>query len=392
MKAHWTVCLAAGLVLGLAGCQSPPPGPVVRMTGDPVVDGEAMLAITPEKDRVLLEYKTALLAMRTGRFDVAKRLLDSAIARIGGIYGRDKSAEQARGFFHSESKKTFIGEPYERVMAYHYRGILYWMDGEPDNARACFRSAEIMDSQAEDQQYASDYMLLDYLDALATVKLGGDGSDAFKLAKELAKGRSLPPLDPKANVLIFFDFGAGPVKYSGGRYREQLRFAPGSSPVQSADIRVEAFTEDIFPYDDLYFQATTRGGRAMDYILEGKAHWKEGTEIGGAVAIGAGAALAMDRHTETAGLALMGAGILTELVSGAIKTAADIRSWDNLPQYISFAPLRMQPGPHVLFVDFKDRSGAVIPGMTKTINFTVPANGADKVIFVSDQSSAMLNL
>jgi hypothetical protein len=362
------------------------------MTGDPVTDGEAMLSITPERDKVLLEYQTALTAMRLGRFDDARRLLDAAIARIGGIYGRDKSAEESRSVFHAESKKTFIGEPYERVMAYDYRGILYWMSGEPDNARACFRSGEIMDSYAEDQQYASDYMLLDYLDALATVKLGGDGSDAFKLAQNLAKGRPLPPLDPKANVLIFLEFGAGPVKYSTGRYHEELRFGPGSSPVQSADIRVETFTEDIFPYDDLYFQATTRGGRAMDYVLEGKAHWKEGTEIAGAVAIGAGAVLAEDRHTQTAGLALLGAGVLTEIVSASMRPAADIRSWDNLPQYISFAPLRMQPGPHTLLVDFKDRTGTVIPGLTKTINFTVAANGPDKVIFVSDQSAALLNL
>ena len=43
----------------------------------------------------------------------------------------DKSARKARGYFHEESSKGFRGEPYERVMAYYYRGILYWMDGEP---------------------------------------------------------------------------------------------------------------------------------------------------------------------------------------------------------------------------------------------------------------------
>jgi hypothetical protein len=31
---------------------------------------------------------------------------------------------------------VFIGEPYERAMAYYYRGLLYWRDGEIDNARA----------------------------------------------------------------------------------------------------------------------------------------------------------------------------------------------------------------------------------------------------------------
>ena len=36
--------------------------------------------------------------------------------------------------FHPESSKVFIGEPYERAMAYYYRAILYWRDGQPDNA------------------------------------------------------------------------------------------------------------------------------------------------------------------------------------------------------------------------------------------------------------------
>ena len=65
--------------------------------------------------------------------------LDDALARVGNIIGPDKSAKKARGLFNEEAKKTFLGEPYERVMAYFYRGILYWMNGAPDNARACFR-------------------------------------------------------------------------------------------------------------------------------------------------------------------------------------------------------------------------------------------------------------
>ena len=61
-------------------------------------------------------------------------------------------------------KKTFIGEPYERSMAYFYRGVIYWMDGELDNARACFKSAEFEDSDAENEEYTGDWVLPDYLD------------------------------------------------------------------------------------------------------------------------------------------------------------------------------------------------------------------------------------
>jgi hypothetical protein len=72
-------------------------------------------------------------------------------------------------------------------MAYFYRGILYWMDGEIDNARACFRSAQFMDSDAENQSYANDYVLLEYLDGFATAKLGGDGSDALARSRKVAR-------------------------------------------------------------------------------------------------------------------------------------------------------------------------------------------------------------
>ncbi|MCI0534322.1 MAG: hypothetical protein L0Z50_03745, partial [Verrucomicrobiales bacterium] len=111
-------------------------------TGDPVVDGKTAISQGPAKDKTLWEYRTAVAALRRGQYEEAKKLLDDALLTIGGSTAGDKQARKARGYFHEESRKTFHGEPYERVMAYFYRGILYWMDGEPDNARACFRNGE----------------------------------------------------------------------------------------------------------------------------------------------------------------------------------------------------------------------------------------------------------
>src|SRR4029079_12483852 len=169
------------------GCATAPKQPPVVLTGDIMVDGPNAIEHGPPRDKVLWEYRTSAAAMRRGQFDIAKRYLDDALLTLGGIYGKDESARRARGYFHEEASKTFIGEPYERVMAYFYRGILYWMDGEPDNARACFRSAQLQDSDTEDKSYAADYVLLDYLDGLATANLSGDGSDAFNRAQKIAK-------------------------------------------------------------------------------------------------------------------------------------------------------------------------------------------------------------
>ena len=344
----------------------------------------------PKRDRVLWEYRTAACAMRRGQFADAKQLLDDALVTLGGIYGPDKDAKRARGYFSPEGRKTFIGEPYERVMAYYYRGILYWIDGEPDNARACFRSAQIMDSDTENKSYSSDYVLLDYLDGLATAKLGGDGADALKRAAGESRMAKPPQCDPGANVLFFVEFGNGPAKYATGEYAEQLRFLPGNSLVRSVRIRVDDATLRADPCDDLSWQATTRGGRVMDHILANKAVFKSATDTAGNAAIISGAILAgqQGRHSaaDEVGVGLLAAGVISKIFSAATTPAADTRAWDNLPQYLSFAALRSSPGPHNVTVEFLDASGASLANLTRTVAIHVADPPRDTVIFVSDKN------
>ncbi len=339
----------------------------------------------PRRDRVLWDYRNAALAMRAGRFDEAKQLLDDAIGFLGGIYGPDKAAASARRLFNEESRKNFIGEPYERVMAYYYRGILYWMDGEPDNARACFRTGELLDSDAENKTYAGDYALLDYLDGLASVKLAADGSDAFARAQAHTRGGPLPPYQPRANVLFFIEFGNGPLKYATGQFREQLRFREGNSSVKSAIIKIAGQNLPAPGYDDLYFQATTRGGRVMDHILAGKAQFKAGSGAVGDAAIISGAILASHQkqrsNADEIGAGLLFFGLATKLISGATNPTADTRCWENLPGHLSFAAAELPPGQHTATVEFLNASGT--PHRVKTVSLDV-APGRDTVVFLSD--------
>ncbi|HLP78708.1 MAG TPA: hypothetical protein VK327_17520, partial [Candidatus Paceibacterota bacterium] len=314
-----------------------------------------------------------------------------ALLTLGGIYGPDKEAKRARGYFHEESRKTFIGEPYERVMAYYYRGILYWMDGEPDNARACFRSAELEDTGTQDEQYSADYAILDYLDGLATVKLGGDGSGPFQRAEKESRLSKLPPYNPQANVLFLIECAKGPTKYAGGEYGEQLRFHDNPAPARTAILNVENQKLTAGPCDDLVFQATTRGGRVMDYVLGNKAVFKSTTSAAGDVGIIAGAALIgtqQGRHSsaDEVGLGLLAAGLLSKAFSAATTPDADVRSWDNLPRYLTFATVQLPPGQHAATIEFQDAAGRPLPNLTKNITINVPADGKDKVVFVSDQS------
>src|SRR5215471_11729063 len=145
------------LVLILAaGCASTPPQKT-SYTGDLMVDGPEAIANGPRRDKILWQYRTAAAAMRHGKFDLARQYLGDAQITLQAIYGPDPEARKARGYFTAEAKKTFIGEPYERCMAYFYRGVIYWMDGQLDNARACFRSAEFEDSDTQNHEYAGDY-------------------------------------------------------------------------------------------------------------------------------------------------------------------------------------------------------------------------------------------
>jgi hypothetical protein len=369
----------------LTGCATTK-SPRLTFTGDPLLDGQNAIAQGPEKDRVLWQYRTGLTAMRRGDFAEAERQFDDALLRVDGILEADKSAKKSRGYFSEEAKKTFLGEPYERVMAYFYRGILYWINGEPDNARACFRNAQFQDSDSENREYANDWVLMDYLDGFATAKLSGDGVDAYKRAQSSFKPGKLPEYSKAANTLVFLEFGQGPTKYAGGEYDEQLRFRPGMSAVHGAWVKVANKAIRIAPYDDVTFQATTRGGRVMDHILANKAVFKSATDSFGTAAIVGGAVVGSQRGSQEIGLGLIAAGVLSKVIASATTPAADTRSWDNLPQYVSFVALELPAGPQTATIEFTDAAGNVMPSLTKTIAFNV-STGNDAVLFASDRKT-----
>src|SRR5262249_43309154 len=141
-----------------------------------------------------------------------------------------------------------------------------------------------------------------------------------------------PAYDPQANVMFFVEFGSGPVKYATGQYGEELRFRAGSSTVRSLQIKASGQTLRAEPYDDLTFQATTRGGRVMDHILANKAVFKSAPDAAGNVGIISGAILAgqQGRHSaaDEVGVGLLAAGVISKIFSAATTPAADARAWD----------------------------------------------------------------
>jgi hypothetical protein len=370
---------AAIALLLLAGCASAPTMPRITPTGDPIVDGRAYIDAAPRKDKVLHQYRLAATTLRRGAPGETKSLLDDALMTAAANYGNiNADAAKARRMFRNESDKPFIGEPYERVMANYYRAILYWRDGEPDNARALFRTAALLDGDAGEKTYAGDYVLCDYLDGCVTAKLGGDGADALAraLASARAQGRPAPPpYDASANVLFFVEFGHGPRKVAAGQYGELLRFQPGPVTASAARLEIAGRSVMLPAYDDLYFQATTRGGRVMDHILGNKAVFKTGANTVGDAAL-MGAVIASNSRGEDSGkatLALAAVGLVGKLTAAATTPDADTRQWDNLPRYLSFHALKLAPGDHPATLTFLDAGGRAIGGLTQQFTVTVAA-------------------
>lgn len=386
------LALLAALLL-LAGCAHAPAPRTVRTGGDYVSNAGALLASAPPKDRVLWECRIAAADLRAGRWDEARALLDAAIPLIGGIIADSADAAQARSLFHPEDTKVFIGEPYERAMAYYYRAILYWRDGQPDNARACYRTGEVIDSDLQNRRWRNTFALLDYLDGLASAKLGSDGTDALARAQAEAGALRLPPFDPAANVLVFAEFGRGPRKFGGGRYGERLMFRVADSPAHAARLTIEGRVLPLDAWDDLNYQATTRGGRVMDYILGNKAVFKTATGAVGDAALAGSVVAAGDIRRDNGGrsqgaentaLALATVGILGKLTSAATAPQADTRTWENLPQRLSFAAVRLPAGDHPATVEYLDASGRPLPGETRTLAVHVGGPARDTVVFLSE--------
>ncbi len=359
---------------------------VLLLTGCASTSGGASAA-GQGGDRVLRQYRDAARSFQRADFAAARPPLDEALLTLGGITANDPSARRSRSYFRPESVKDFRGEPHERVMAYYYRGILYWMEGEPDNARACFRSAQLQDADAEGA-YRSDYVLLDYLDGLVTTRLGGGASDALARARSAARLATPPDYDAGANVLVFLEMGRGPTKYATGEYGEQLRFRPGSSEAVRVRLRLDGTVHETAPYDDLTFQATTRGGRVMDHVLANKAVFKGATDTFGTAAIISGAVLASQQGRRSAvdevGVGLLAAGVLSKIVSAVTTPAADTRTWDNLPNLLGFATLHAAPGEHQLVAEFVRPDGTV--AVTREVRFTVVDPARDTVLFLSDRN------
>ena len=381
MKIATSICLLS--TLGFAACQAPAIRRAPEFNGDLVAAGHRQIAKAPAHDKNRWRLITAVHALKLGRHSEARALLTTAMPSAGQILQANARTRLAQSTFSPENVKGFHGESHERAMGWFYHGMFYWMDGEPDNARACFRTAQLMDALAAQPEHRADWVLLDYLDGYITTKLSRDGSDARTRAQANAGDTALPPYNTKANVMIFLQFGFGPMKKTGGDVGEKIVYNGGRSQARSASITVGGRPVIAPIFDNLTFQASTRGDRAMDAILAKKATIKKAGDLVGDIGVTGGAILASQPETEGAGVALLSAGLVGKIVGGSAEPRADTRTWTNLPQHLSFAALQLPTGTHTAVIEFLDANGIALPDQQKNVSVTVQT-GRDTVVFVAD--------
>lgn len=329
----------------------------------------------PAKDRNLFEMRLALDALQLGDDTLAQQTLERVFASLNTVFGDNENARKARSRWYSESNKDFKGEPYERAMVGYYLGLSHLRRNDFGNAQAAFGFGAFQDAIAEEAQHASDFALLYYLKALALLRQDPNTVAAQEPLATLAKLRpDLTPPDPSKNVLVIVETGKSPRKVTDGVGHNILRFFRGRGfRENSAAARVDGQDVPLYPIEDIWWQAATRGGRLVDNINRGKLEFRErmddiGTVLTHAsmIAIHAGSG---DAATVGGAVTAVG-GAAALIVAANTDASADDRHWDNLPDAVHVAQLSLSPGSHQLQVTFSASSGPakVPPPRTLTID------------------------
>lgn len=287
-----------------------------------------------ENNAVLNYQKLGLAAIEAGEWSVAESAFDAALTRIETIFSEDAAAAGARSNWENETFKDYKGEPYERAMAYYYRGLLYLREGDFENASASFRAGEYQDTMSSEAQHRSDFGVLSYLAGWAA-RCNGDESvaaDQFDAARDA--GFTVPATGDR--TLVLAESGRAPIKQ---RFGIRQQFLTYSVPFSTDDTLVPEvrLADDAIELDtstSIFLQAATRGQRGMDAILAGKVRHGKSIDLTVQLAgfiplLGPLAVLATNSH------------VYKKI--GELGTRADVRAWDSLPHRVHAGSLTGSP-------------------------------------------------
>jgi hypothetical protein len=144
--------------------------------------------------------------------------------------------------------------------------------------------------------------------------------------------------------------------------------------------------------EDIFFQATTRGGRQIDKVLKDKVVFREtNLEMGSTLSEAARTAVLLAPFVSLGNANTMGTiqaaaggvaiiGAIQQYVAINAKPQADTRYWDNLPDTVLVMTAALPPGGHSAAVRFMDNNGKPVSGLDKSVRFEV--KGSNKLTLV----------
>ena len=342
----------------------------------------ARMKTAPQKDATLVTLQGGLAALSENRLPEARRHFDDALDVIEGMFANTQAAANARSLWYEEGAKEFKGEPYERAMAFYYRGLAYLIDADYENARASFRSGLMQDAFAEEQQNRADFTSLMLLEGWTNQLLGAksQAGEAYQEATRLRAGLPVPAAG--ANVLVIAELGGSPRKVGDGIDNQEIVYrGPKRTPERSVSIDIDGKAVKPVLIEDVLFQASTRGGRPIDRVIAGKASFKETSgEIGMALtSLASESSLMMSAVGGTGGGNVMGGlaaiGAISSIISANVKPRADVRYWNNLPETIHAATFTHTGLPANISVKLFDDSGNAVQSDKLAINKWIDKNG-----------------
>lgn len=340
-----------------------------------LASAEQRLQSEGERNMVLNHMRAGTIAFEANNRNAAELHFDAALNRINGFYADDAQARKARSLWYSEGTKNFLGEPYERAMAFYYRGLLDLQKADYENARASFKSAMIQDSFAEEQQDRADFALMLFLEGWAS-HLNGDRSLANEAWNEL---KTMRPdfVAPAANhsALVLAESGKAPRKLADGIGHNLLVYRRGKR-FKEQRVKIVSSGTLLYPMEDIYLQASTRGARPIDSVLDGQIRFKKTNAKRGSVLtdVATGAANTFSYITgERASTGVFGAmqlaGTVALAFSSGARAEADTRYWDNLSDAVHITTLPAAEVSDELSLEYLNSKAAALrqPITTKAV-------------------------
>jgi hypothetical protein len=296
------------------------------------------LATEGPENRVLNNMEIGARAFWAGRHDEARQAFDDCILNIESVFADDQSALRARSVWHEEGAKTFKGEPYERAMVFFYRGLLFLQTADYENARAAFRRGQLQDAFAEEQQNQSDFAILLFLEAWASHLNGDEDLRDEALARVARLRPGFPGIADDADTLVLIESGTAPRKLGDGAAHAYFVYRRGRGFTENeAELVLGVEARPLYPIEDLYFQAATRGGREIDKVLDGKVEFRDATNTFGSALSTTSVVMGHLGGGSDFGAIVGGVGLISLLVSSNARPRADTRQWTSLPDMIHVA-------------------------------------------------------